>query len=210
MKIKSLIIAALCTVSVMCFSAEFNFTGDAIKDLTRYTRSHGNEIKTFSDIKNLVAEYKAKYPNVKNPAGSTIAVAYLTVARTNKTVYQEALAECENLKTLQKTNVYWNNKFHLIFYAGKNNITNTEYFKGITECLVTGDLSKSYFPRAIEALIKNDINVDRELKIKCYQQIFEKYYVELAETTNKEHYNAMKTALSKVGLKLKSLGIDVK
>jgi hypothetical protein len=59
-------------------------------------------------------------------------------------------------------------------------------------------------------LMKNDLNVSKELKIKYYQMIFEAYYIRLAGNSNNVYYNDIKLALSQLGLKLKSLGVDVK
>jgi hypothetical protein len=50
-----------------------------------------------------------------------------------------------------------------------------------------------------------DSGIAKEVKIKVYTTLWEKYYIKLADNDQK-----WKVCLSKLGLKLKSLGVDVK
>jgi uncharacterized protein YjgD (DUF1641 family) len=78
------------------------------------------------------------------------------------------------------------------------------------ECIVNGVFESKTLLRMSTIIMKEDVNIDKNVKIKAYQQVFEKYYVELANDTNTKNYKDMKIFLSKLGLKLKSLGVEIK
>jgi hypothetical protein len=62
---KSLIITILCAVSIMCFAAEVTYTGIPATDFKQYLTVNTGKVKTLSDIKTWLAEYKTACPTAK-------------------------------------------------------------------------------------------------------------------------------------------------
>jgi hypothetical protein len=67
------------------------------------------------------------------------------------------------------------------------------------------------FLRAVDFLIKNDVKVLKDEKIKAYTEIYEKYLPVIIDEQNlKQSEKHFTLALSKISLKLKALGVTVK
>ena len=209
MKFKSLIVAALCAASVIC-AADVNYTGLPVIDLKQYIAVNPNKIKTTADIKTWYKEYKSLFQKSKFHPFTEVQLSYLFVVKNDVSEYQSAELELETVaKTIGKTRSYWNYKYFLL-NAGKKYFSAQEVFEKRIECMVNGNFSGSLLLKLSNTFMAEDITVDKNVKIKAYQQLFEKYYVELANNTNTKDYNDMKVFLSKLGLKLKSLGVEVK
>jgi hypothetical protein len=210
MKIKSLIIAALCTVSIMCTAEDIQFSGNIKNDFNQFIVNTPDKIKTFADIKNWCLEYKTKVPNANINTWTAVSVSCNTLCKTNSKIFEETLKEIEVIgNTNGKTGQYFYSKFFTI-QNGKKFLNANDAFEKQASCLIEGNTQAKTLVRMLNLITSADYDVNKEIKVKYYKMMFERYYVQLAENQNTEQYKYMKQFLSKVGLKLKSLGVDVK
>ena len=91
MKIKSLIVTVLCTVSIMCAAEAIQFSGNVKNDFNQYIANTPDKIKTFADIKNWCVEYKTKVPTAKVTVWTPAAVSCNTLCKTNLQIEIPAL-----------------------------------------------------------------------------------------------------------------------
>ena len=210
MKIKSLIVTVLCTVSIMCAAEAIQFSGNVKNDFNQYIANTPDKIKTFADIKNWCVEYKTKVPTAKVTVWTPAAVSCNTLCKTNLQIFEETLKEIEVIGNKQgKTGQYFYTKFFTI-QNGKKFLNVNDAFEKQASCIIKGNTQAKTLLRMLNLITSADYDVNKELKVKYYKMMFERYYVQLAENQNTEQYKYMKQFLSKVGLKLKSLGVDVK
>lgn len=211
MKLTHLLTTFICIVTAFCSAADakIDYTGFPVRDFKQYIETNSDKVKSLADIKTWMAEYKKACPTAKITEWSLVASAQL-LCSTNKTIFNETIAELDNLaKTYKNSGSYWYCRFYT-YEAGKQYLNPNELFKNLSECLIYKNINSASLLRMINILIENDLNIEKEIKIKYYQLIFEKYYVQLSEDPTSEHYKQIKQCLSKLALKLKALGIDVK
>lgn len=91
-------------------------------------------------------------------------------------------------------------------------ISKDEAWKEIYKIVVNNNINNGkQFLRSVEFLIKNDVKVLKDEKIKAYTEIYEKYLPVIIDEQNlKQSEKYFTLALSKISLKLKALGVTVK
>jgi hypothetical protein len=91
-------------------------------------------------------------------------------------------------------------------------ISKDEAWKEIYKIVVNNsNINGKQFLRSVEFLIKNDVKVLKDEKIKAYTEIYEKYLPVIIDEQNlKQNEKYFTLALSKISLKLKALGVTVK
>ena len=91
-------------------------------------------------------------------------------------------------------------------------ISKDESWKEIYKIVVNNNINNGkQFLRSVEFLIKNDVKVLKDEKIKAYTEIYEKYLPVIIDEQNlKQNEKYFTLALSKISLKLKALGVTVK
>jgi hypothetical protein len=84
------------------------------------------------------------------------------------------------------------------------NETPENIWKAYSTALLKCNAKVNYI-QAVNVMLANDLDIDKETKIKVYSKLYEKWYMELAGKY-KDRYTV---SVTRIALKLKSLGYDV-
>ena len=84
------------------------------------------------------------------------------------------------------------------------NETSENIWKAYSTALLKCNAKVNYI-QAVNVMIKNDLDIDKETKIKTYSKLYEKWYMELAGKYKDKYI----MPVTQIAMKLKALGYDV-